>query len=654
MVTISPYGTWTSPIDAIDAARSGGGVLAADLAFGQAWWTESRPEEGGRVALMRETDDGAPAEVLAAPWNVRNRVHEYGGRPWAAFETDGHRQLAFTHWDDQRVYLLDLTEPDAVPRPVSPIPDRPQGVRYGELVAGPGGREVWCVRETVVGDSRVDVRRDLVALPVSGEAGEDATAVRTLAASHHFLTAPRPSPDGRHAAWIGWEHPAMPWDGTELCVAKITEDGLAPHRVLAGGATEAVCQVRWADDESVYALTDPTGWWNPHRITLDGAVTPLLAAEVEIGGPLWQLGASWLAPLGDGRHAVLRGGGLALLDEAEGTVRDVETPLPSWRSTLACDGRTILGVASGPRSKPAVVAVDVATLTSRVLTGQPADLPDPAWLPVPATRTFTGPDGQRIPAHVYPPTNPDFAAPEGELPPFLVHVHGGPTGQNTVVLDPTIAYFTSRGIGVVAVDYGGSSGYGRAYRERLRESWGVVDVADCAAVAEALAAEGTADPRRLAVRGGSAGGWTTAASLTTVSVYRCGTAMYPILDLTGWSSGETHDFESRYLDSLVGPLPETARRYRDRSPVNNVDRLAGPILLLQGLEDEICPPEQCDRFVNALAGRGIPFAYLAFEGEQHGFRRAETIRTALEAELSFYAQVLEFEAPGVPTLALRR
>jgi len=326
-----------------------------------------------------------------------------------------------------------------------------------------------------------------------------------------------------------------------------------------------------------------------------------------------------------------------------------------WSATVAADGDLVAGIAAGPHARPAVVAVDLRTGALTELTAQPDDLPDPAYLPTPEHRVFTGPDGQPIPAYVYPPTNPKYRAPDGELPPYLIHVHGGPTGKSTPVLDPEIAYFTSRGIGVVAVNYGGSTGYGRRFRERLRENWGVVDVADCAAVAEALAAEGVADRERLAIRGGSAGGWTTAASLTSVDVYRCGTARYPILDLAGWTGegGETHDFESRYLDGLVGPLPEAEERYRERSPINRVDRLAGPILLLQGLEDEICPPVQCERFVTALAGRGVPHAYLAFPGEQHGFRRAETVQAALEAELSFYGQVLGFTPPGVPTLELR-
>ena len=652
---IASFGAWTSPITPADAAAAGGGLQWVDLHAGRVWWAESRPAEGGRVALLREDGAGGVREVLAAPWNARNRVHEYGGRPWVVLATPDGDRVAFTHWDDQRVYLVDPEDPAATPEPITPEPERRQGVRYGDLTAGPGGREVWCVRETATGDSRVDVRRDLVAIPVDGG------PPRVLGASHHFMTGPKVSPDGRHAVWLGWDHPAMPWDGTELCVAELTADGvLGPHRVLAGGPTEAVCQVEWEDATTLLALTDPDGWWNLHRVTLDGAVTNLAPCAEELGGPMWRLGNRWFAPLGGGRFAVLRAGRLAVLDEHAGTVTDV-TPaggadLPVWQANLAAADGVVVSGAAGPLLETAVVRLDLASGELTALTGQPAELPDRGYLPVPQERVFTGPDGQDVPAYVYPPTNPDFTAPEGELPPYVVHVHGGPTGRSVPVLDVEIAFLTSRGIGVVSVNYGGSTGYGRAFRERLREQWGVVDVADCAAVAQALADEGVADPARLAIRGGSAGGWTAAASMTSVSTYRCGTVMFPILDLVGWTGegGETHDFESQYVRGLVGPWPEAADRYRERSPSHRVAHLAGPVLLLQGLEDEICPPEQADRFVASLDGTGIPHAYLTFEGEQHGFRRAETIQAALEAELSFYGQVLGFTPPGVPELELRR
>jgi dipeptidyl aminopeptidase/acylaminoacyl peptidase len=400
------------------------------------------------------------------------------------------------------------------------------------------------------------------------------------------------------------------------------------------------------------ALTDPDGWWNLHRVGLDGSVRNLTPCADELGGPLWRLGSRWFAPLGGGRHAVLRGGTLAILDEDAGTVTDVDVPLAVWSDVLCAQGDIVAGIAASADRHATVVRLDLASGALTELTDQPRQ-PDPAYLPEPVERVFQGPDGHDIPAYVYPPRNPDFAAPDGELAPYVVHVHGGPTSRVYGLLNDDFAFFTSRGVGVVAVNYGGSTGYGRRFRERLREEWGVVDVADCAAVAQALADEGTADPARLAIRGGSAGGWTTAASLTSVRTYRCGTSSFPILDLLAWAEGETHDFESRYLDSLIGPLPQARERYESRSPSNRVSELAGPILLLQGLEDEICPPEQAERFVAALTGSGIPHAHLAFEGEQHGFRRAENIRSALEAELSFYGQILGFTPPEVPQLPLR-
>ncbi|NUT52815.1 MAG: S9 family peptidase, partial [Saccharothrix sp.] len=584
-------------------------------------------------------------DLLPPPWNARNRVHEYGGRPWVVLDTPEGTRVAFTNWDDQRVHLFDPDDPTPSPVPISPQPERHHGHRYADLTAGPGHTEVWCVRETVTGDARTDIRRDLVALPLDG------SPPRVLAASHHFMTGPRLSPDGRHFAWIGWDHPRMPWDGTELCVAEV---GSTTHRVLAGGDTEAVCQVEWDGDDSLLVLTDPDGWWNLFRIGLDGAARNLAPCPQELGGPLWRLGHRWFAALGEGRYAVLRSGAPAVLDEHAGTVTDLDVELPAWHSQLAAHDGVLVSAAAGPLTESAVVSLDLATGVLTRHTPGGSTLPED-YLPVPEPRVFTGPDGD-VPAYVYPPRNPDFAGPDGEKPPYVVHVHGGPTGRSSPVLDAELAYLTSRGIGVVAVNYGGSTGYGRAFRERLREQWGVVDVNDCAAVAQALADEGTADRDRLAIRGGSAGGWTSAASLTSVKTYRCGMVAFPILDLAGWTGdvGETHDFESRYVEGLVGPWPAAADRYAERSPANRVDRLAGPVLLLQGLEDEICPPEQADRFAGALDGTGIPHAYLTFEGEQHGFRKATTIIAALQAELSFYGQVFGFTPAGVPVLELRR
>jgi dipeptidyl aminopeptidase/acylaminoacyl peptidase len=651
VVKIAPYGTWTSPISAARAATAHTDPQWTQLHAGTVWWAESRPTEGGRIAVLREGSGGEPEEIVAAPWNARNRVHEYGGRPFLVLDTPAGVRVAFTNWADQRVYLVD---PGGEPVPISPEPERQHGLRYSDLCAGPGGTHVWCVRETVTGEAPTDIRRDLVALPVDG--GE----VLELAASHHFMTAPKISPDGARAAWIGWEHPKMPWDGTELCVAEILADGtFGPHRVIAGGEAESVCQVEWDGPAALLVLTDPDGWWNLHRIGLDGSRANLAPCEAELGGPMWMLGWRWFAPLGQGRYVIVRSGTLAVLDEHSATVTDLATGYPVWGHDLAAAGGVVVGLAGGPTQPNSVVRVDPATGAVTPVTTPAGDELDECYLPVPEERWFTDHSGHSIPAYVYPPTNPDFAGPDGELPPYLVHVHGGPTGKFNPTFNLNIAFFTSRGIGLVAVNYGGSSGYGREFRELLNEQWGIVDVRDCAAVAQGLAKEGVADGERLAVRGGSAGGWTSAASMTTVDTYRCGTIMFPVLDLTGWTGADgtgavTHDFESRYIDGLVGALPEHADRYAERSPMNHIGDLRGPVLMLQGLEDPVCPPEQAERFSASLDGSGIPHAYLGFEGEQHGFRRAENIAAALEAELSFYGQVFGFEPPGVPVLELRR
>jgi acetyl esterase/lipase len=644
--TNAPYGTWTSPVSAADAAAAGGGADWLAVVGGEVWWAEGRPAEGGRVALVKAGADGAVEELLPAPWNARNRVHEYGGRPWAVVD----EVLAFTHWDDQRVYLRDLTTGRVTA--ITADPETPHGVRYGDLRPGRAG-ELWAVRETSIGPRRPDVARDLVSLPLDG--GEP----RVLTASHHFLTTPQLSPGGGHAAWIGWNHPAMPWDGTELCVAEVRPDGtFGPHRVLAGGPSVSVCQVEWETSDSLLALLDPAGWWNLHRVSLDGVAVNLAPVTEELGGAMWKLGSRWFAPLGAGRHAVLNSGRLAVLDERTGEVSPVGSAaeLTAWGSCIAVHAGGVVGVAAGPARELTVVHASLDSPSLTELSPAAAVAVPEEYLPSPIERVFTTAGGEPVPAYVFLPRNPDFTAPNGELPPFLVHVHGGPTGRAYPTLDLDFAYFTSRGIGVVAVNYGGSVGYGRRYRERLREQWGVVDVEDCVAVAEALVAEGTADGARLAIRGGSAGGFTSAASMTTVRTYRAGVVKYPILDLNQWTGdgGETHDFESRYLDSLIGPLPETEQRYQERSPINNAGALAGPVLFLQGLDDQICPPEQADRFVASLRGRDIPHAYLTFEGEQHGFRKAETIIAALEAELSFYGQVFEFETRGIPPLDLHR
>lgn len=643
------YGAWPSPIDAATAAAQDGSPEYAGFVGDEVWWTEPRPAEGGRRTLVRRHPDGREESVLPAPWNVRSRVHEYGGLPWAGVMTDTGPLVVFVNFTDQRLYRW---EPGTTPRPLTPVSPVGQGLRWVEPVCRADRGEVWCVLEEFTGDGPGDVRRLLAAVPLDGSAAGDRDAVRELTDDRHrFVTGPRPSPDGRRVAWLAWDHPRMPWDGTELLVADVAPDGtFGEPRTVAGGPEESVAQADWTPDGRLLHTSDRTGWWNLYR---DGE--PVCPREEEFGGPLWRPGSRWFAPLDSGLVAVLHGRGaavLGILDPDTGEVVDAAGPWTEYASFLAAHGERVVAVAGSPRSAPEVVELDTRTGRSRVVGAEHRDLVDPAHYPEPHLRTFTGPDGREIHARVYPPHHPGCTAPGDRLPPYVIRAHGGPTGRAPLVLDLEIAYFTSRGIGVAEVDYGGSTGYGRAYRNRLRGQWGVVDVEDCAAVALALAEEGTADRDRLALRGGSAGGWTTAVSLTTTDVYACGTILYPVLDLTDWSTGGTHDFESHYLESLIGPRDEVPARYTERSPVTHAEKLTVPFLLLQGLDDVICPPVQCERFLARLAGRRVPHAYLTFEGEGHGFRRAETMVRALEAELALYDQVFGLNAPDVEPLEL--
>ncbi|MFI9819654.1 prolyl oligopeptidase family serine peptidase [Streptomyces sp. NPDC052013] len=645
------YGAWPSPIDAALAASHDGSPEFVGFVGDEVWWTEPRPAEDGRRALVRRHADGMQESVLPPPWNVRSRVIEYGGTPWAGTVHHGGPLVVFVNFADQRLYRW---APGGEPRPLTPVSPAGPGLRWAEPALLPDRGEVWCVLEEYTGDGPDDVRRVLAAVPLDGSAAEDRGAVRELTDDRRrFVTGPRLSPDGRRAAWLAWDHPRMPWEGTELLLAEVGPDGtLSGPRTVAGGPEESIPQVDWTADGRLLYVSDRTGWWNLYR---DGE--SLCPREEEFGGPLWKLGWRWFAPLDNGLIAVVHGRGataLGILDPESGEVVDAAGPWTEFAPALAVLGERVVAVGASPRSAPEVVELDAKTGRARVIGAEHSDAVDPAYYPEPRARTFTGPDGREIHAHLYPPRNPGCAAPADELPPYVIRAHGGPTSRVPLVLDLEIAYFTSRGIGVAEVNYGGSTGYGRAYRERLREQWGVVDVEDCAAVARALAEEGTADPARLAVRGGSAGGWTAAVSLTTTDVYACGTILYPVLDLTGWGPGETHDFESRYLESLIGPRAEVPDRYAQRSPVAHADRLTAPFLLLQGLDDVICPPVQCERFLGRLAGRGVPHAYLTFEGEGHGFRRAETMVRALEAELSLYTQVFGLPPEGVPALELTR
>ncbi|MET7641224.1 prolyl oligopeptidase family serine peptidase [Streptomyces sp. NPDC005438] len=679
VTTPTPYGTWNSPIDAELVARHDGSPEYLGAVGEELWWTEPRPTESGRRALMRMGEDGEARSVLPAPWNVRNRVIEYGGRPWAgATRSTGGPLIVFTHFLDQRLYALEPDSGDASPRPLTPLSTVVEGgLRWCDATVLPDRGEVWCVLEEFVGPGPTEVRRVLAAVPLDGSAAEDRGAIRELTDdAHRFVTGPKLSPEGDRVAWIAWDHPQMPWDGTLARVAEVGPQGeLKNPRTVAGSQGvlagtgddpdqevegESVAQVDWSAEGRLLCSVDTSGWWNLREVDVDtGEQRELCPRQEEFGGPQWKLGQRWFHPLPSGLIAVLHGRGplrLGVLDPATGDIVDATGPWTEWAASLAVTGDRVAGIAASGRTSFEIVQLDTATGHSSVIACPHEDLVDPAYYPSPEYRTFTGPDGREVYAQVYPPHHPEQAGMEGELPPYVIWVHGGPTSRSPMVLDLEIAYFTTRGIGVAEVNYGGSTGYGRAYRNRLRQQWGVVDVEDCAAVARALADEGTADPARLAIRGGSAGGWTSAASITSPlaeGLYACGTITYPILDLTGWATTETHDFESQYLESMVGPLKLHPERYRERSPISGADRVRVPFLLLQGLDDVICPPIQCERFLERMRGKGIDHAYVTFEGEGHGFRRADSIIEAVQAELSLYLQTFGLERDDLPTLTLR-
>ncbi|TDC56969.1 S9 family peptidase [Jiangella ureilytica] len=650
MPDTAPYGSWPSPVTAEIVAENDGRPGWVSHDGGALWWTRPQPAEGGRVALLRLRDGAVkPEVVLPAPWNVRTRVHEYGGMAYVVVPSPAGgagegAAVVFAEYTDQRLYRY-VPGSDAEPAALTPSPSIPSGLRYAEPLLAPSGSEIWCIREEHTGPAPTDVRRALVAVPLDGSGD-----VRVLVEDTHFLACPRPSPDGRRLAWIGWEHPNMPWDGTVLRVAEVVDDGgvarVGEPVTVAGGKSESIAQAEWETPDALLIATDRTGWWNLHRVGLDGGEPQVLGERAEeFAGPLWQLGLRWFAPLGDGEVAVIRGRASArlnLLDTRSGLLYDLlEDEHTEWAPTLAVSGRTVYGVAASPVRPFEVVEASVGTVSAVVQS--PLSVPATS-LPQPVQRTFAGPGGRDVHAVVYPPWGSRFGGLAGEKPPFIVFAHGGPTSRVPMVHDLEVAFFTSRGLGVVEVNYGGSTGFGRPYRERLRGEWGVVDVEDCVAAAKALVDEGAADGSRLAIRGGSAGGWTAAAALAFADVFACATIMYPVLDLVAFRTGETHDFESQYLDGLVGPWPDAEARYKERSPINVPEKFTVPFLLLQGLEDEVCPPGPTQRFAERVAELGVDHEYVAFEGEQHGFRRKETIVTALEKELALYAKVFGFTA----------
>ncbi len=647
MTQTLPFGSWPSPISAEDVAAGSHPVDGGHYVGDEIWWLERMPAERGRSAVRRVSASGLDVTtVLPAPWDVRSRVHEYGGGAWTV-DDDG--ALSFVESTDQRVWSV---VPGAAPQPLTPPG---LGMRFADLTLW--GDRVIAVRETHDGGRMP--RRDIVAVPRDGSAAENPEAIAVLVEGSDFFAYPRVSPDARRLAWVAWNHPRMPWDGTTLHVGDLDAAGVVTgSRVIAGGPTQSVLQPEWTDDTQLTYSSDESGRWNLLRtdVSTSSSAVPLASVDADTGGALWNLGVRWYAPLADGRIVAVRTNGsdqLVVIDRG-GAVRELTTEVTSGVLLGQTRGTRVLLTGSGTTLLGGLWEVDVddPATEPRLVRGTIDDAPDAAWLPRADAVTFDGPHGA-VHAFAYPPTNPLVDAPHGELPPYLVLAHGGPTAHRSGGASIDIAFWTSRGVGVLDVNYGGSTGYGRAYRERLNGQWGIVDRDDVIAAASGLATAGLADGDRLAIRGGSAGGWTVLCALTASDRFAAGISRYGVADLRALAQ-DTHDFEARYLDGLVGPFPEAEVVYLDRSPLSHLDRFTTPMLLEQGLDDPVVPPTQSEAVRDALAGRRIPHAYVAFEGESHGFRRAETIIASLEAELSFLGQILGFDPPGVPQLELDR
>ena len=632
---IAPYGSWKSPITS-DLVASGAVRLEQVVLDGEnIYWVEMRPAEGGRCVVVRRSPQGRTDDITLSPFNARTRVHEYGG---GAF-TIHNGTVYFSNFTDQRLYCQ---APGGKPQPITP-----EGkLRYADMVVDSHRDRLICVCEdhSVAGHEPVNT---LVSVDLHGSKRR-----LVLVSGNDFYSSPRLSPDGTHLAWLTWNHPDMPWDGTELWVGELEADGsLREVERVAGGPDESIFQPEWSPDGILYFVSDQTGWWNLY-CRHKGHIEPINRMDAEFGAPQWFFGMSTYAFVSsDNIICAYNEKGtwqLASPDIATKKFQTIKTPYTDISYLRAMPGQVVF-IAGSPTEPASIVRLDLRSKRTEVLRRSTDVVIDAGYLSIPRQIEF--PTGHGLTAHAffYPQQNWDYQAPLGELPPLLVISHGGPTSIASSKLDLMIQYWTSRGIAVLNVNYGGSTGYGRPYRQRLNGNWGVVDVEDCVNGATHLVKLGEVDGDRLIIRGSSAGGYTTLCALTFQNIFRAGADYYGVSDLESMRK-ETHKFESRYLDRLVGPYPERQDLYRERSPLNFVDRLSCPVIFFQGLEDKIVPPEQTEKMFGALLRRGLPVSYLPFEGEQHGFRRSENIKRALDAELYFYSKLFSFKLAALSAL----
>jgi dipeptidyl aminopeptidase/acylaminoacyl peptidase len=623
---LANYGSWKSPIASDLVARGEVGLEQVKIDGNDVYWIERRARDGGRKVVVRYSSDGTIVDVTPSPFNARTRVHEYGGGDFAVLA----ETVVFANFADQRLYLQ---RAGSELKSLTPAGE----LRYADGVIHPNGNQLFCVREdhSVPGQTV----NTLVSIELDQE-----NSGRVLVSGNDFYSSPRLSPDGSRLAWLTWNHPAMPWDGTELWVGELSPDGSVNQaRAIAGGPAESIFQPEWSPGGTLYFTSDRTGWWNLYRWTKNRveAVCPM---EAEFGQPQWVFGGSLYAFDSESKiicsYSKSGRSYLAQIDTTTGVLALLQLAYSAISRVQTAAGRAVL-IAASATEPTCVVEVNLATRALKVLRRSRQVELEPGYFSTPRPLEFPTENGETAHAIFYPPQNRDYVGRENEKPPLLVMSHGGPTSAASTSLQYSVQYWTSRGLAVLDVNYRGSSGYGRAYRELLKGGWGIVDVDDCVNGARYLAETGQVDGNRLAIRGGSAGGYTTLCALTFRDTFKAGASHYGISDLEALAK-DTHKFESRYLDGLIGPYPERRDLYIERSPIHFTELLACPMILFQGLEDKVVPPNQAEMMVEAVRAKGLPVAYLTFDGEQHGFRKAENIKRVLEAELYFYSRIFGF------------
>lgn len=634
MPEVIPYGSWKSPItsDLIVAGSIRLGEIRLDGS--DIYWSEGRPAEGGRSVVVRYAQGQATDITPGAPFNVRTRVHEYGGGAYKV--TDGI--VYFSNFVDQRLYRQSI---GSEPEPLTPAAD----LRYADAVVDRQRQRLICVREDHTGGGHEPVNT-IVAIALASPTQDGG---QILVSGNDFYASPRLSPDGQFLCWLSWNHPNMPWDGTELWIAEVNEDGsLGAAQRIAGSLTESVFQPEWSSDGVLYWISDRTNWWNLYRWQ-QGQIEPVCQKSAEFGLPQWVFDMTTYGfESAESLICTYVENGiqhLARLDTRTLELTEIETPYSTISGLKVASGYAVFG--GGSTTKPsAIVRLDLQTAQVEELRQSSTLKIDPGYISEPEPIEFPTENGLSAYGFYYAPKNQDCLAPANERPPLLVKIHGGPTASTSATFNPGIQYWTSRGIAILDVNYGGSTGYGREYRERLKRCWGIVDVDDCVNGAKFLVDKGLVDGNRLCIDGGSAGGYTTLAVLTFRDVFKAGASYYGVSDLEALAR-DTHKFESRYLDGLIGKYPEEQEIYKQRSPIESVDRLACPLIFFQGDEDKIVPPNQAELMVEVLKNKGLPVAYILFEGEQHGFRKAENIKRALDGELYFYSRIFGFKLADV-------